>query len=98
MTTIFNNSTSAFFERSTQGLTGLRKEAEALQQQMSTGKKLARSSDNPVAASKLRMLARAEAHSEIDTANASRAATDLTLADTALSSLTDYVTRIRVLA
>jgi flagellar hook-associated protein 3 FlgL len=96
--TIINNSTSAFFERSTQGLSGLRKYAEQLQTQLASGQKLARSSDNPVAASKLRTLQRADSLSDIDMANANRANADLTLTDTALATFADYVTRVRVLA
>lgn len=98
MTTIFNNSTSAFFERSTQDLSGLRKQAEALQLQISKGERLSRSSDDPVAASKLRVLARADSLSKIDEINANRASTDLTLADTALSSFADYIARVQELA
>lgn len=98
MTTIFNNSTSAFYERSTQDLSGLRKQAETLQQQISKGERLSRSSDDPVAASKLRALARADSLSKIDEVNANRASTDLTLADTALSSFADYITRVQELA
>lgn len=97
-TTIFNNSTSAFYERSTQSLSGLRKQAETLQNQLSTGARLTRSSDDPLAASKLRILARAENLSEIDQANANRASADLALADTALSTFAEYITRVRELA
>lgn len=96
--TIINNSTSAFYERSTQGLSELRKRAEALQTQLSRGEKLARSSDDPVAASKLRMLSRADSLSEIDMVNANRATADLALADTALSSFADFIIRARELA
>ena len=97
MTTIFNNSTSAFYERSLQDMGGLRKQAETLQMQISKGQRLSRSSDDPVAASKLRVLARAESLSQIDSVNTDRASTDLTLTDTALSSFADYITRIREL-
>lgn len=98
MTTLINNSTSAFFERSTQGLSELRKQAEALQQQIASKQKLARSSDDPVAASKLRLLARADSLSAIDEVNANRANADLSLTDTALSSFAEYITRARELA
>lgn len=98
MTTIFNNSTSAFFERSTQGMSSLRKQAEALQTQLSKGEKLSRSSDDPVAASKLRLLARADSLSQIDDINANRATADLSLTDTALGSFAEYITRARELA
>src|SRR5262249_20801460 len=62
------------------------------------GDKLSRSSDDPVAASRLRVLARADNLSQIDSTNANRATADLNLADSALSSFTDYVTRAKELA
>jgi len=98
MATIHNNSTSAFFERSTQGLSGLRKQAEELQTQISSEQRLSRSSDDPVAASKLRTLARAGSLSKIDEVNANRASADLTLIDTALSSFAEYIIHARDLA
>lgn len=95
---IFATSTSAFYERSTQSLTALRSQAEDLQNQISTNSKVTRSSDNPLAASQLRALARAEAMGTIDTAAANRATTDLNLTDTALNQFASYVTRAQELA
>ena len=97
MTTI-STSTSAFYERSTMDMATLRTQAEALQASLSSGQRLSRSSDDPVAASRLRQLARATAMSDIDTVNAERASTDLQLTDGALSSLADYVARAKELA
>ena len=94
MTTI---STSAFYERSTRAIADLRAQAEALQAAIGTGSRLTRSSDDPVAAAQLRRMARADAFAAIDTAAASRAATDLTLTDSALSSFASYVTRAQEL-
>lgn len=96
--TMISTSTSAFFERSTQGIGTLRARAEELQTQLSKGQKLSRSSDDPVAASRLRTLARADALSNIDMTNANRATADLTLADSALSSFANYITRAKELA
>jgi len=96
--TFINNSTSAFYERSNLDLTTLRARAESLQQGLSSGQKLARSSDDPVAASRLRTLARADSLSNIDLANANRATADLTLTDTALSNFASYITRAKELA
>jgi flagellar hook-associated protein 3 FlgL len=96
MTTI-STSTSAFFDRATQDIAGLRARAEELQEQLGRGERLSRSSDDPVAASRLRVLARADRLSTIDTANANRATADLTLADAALSSFASYVTRAQEL-
>ena len=95
---IFATSTSAFFERSAQSLTALRGQAEDLQNQISTNSKVTKSSDNPLAASQLRALARAEAMGTIDTAAANRATTDLNLTDTALNQFASYVTRAQELA
>lgn len=95
MTTI---STSAFYDRSATDIAGLRARAEKLQGSLSSGERLARSSDDPVAASRLRQLARADAVSGIDSVNAARAANDLQMADGALSSFADYVIRAKELA
>lgn len=97
MTTI-STGTSAFYERSVRDLGALRAEAEGLQGKLSSGQRLARSSDDPVAASRLRQLARADARSTIDTANSDRASTNLKLADGTLSNLADYVIRAKELA
>jgi flagellar hook-associated protein 3 FlgL len=96
--TIISTSTSAFFDRSTIAMNGLRGRAETLQQQLGKGEKLSRSSDDPVAASRLRMLARSGSLAEIDTGNANRANADLTLTGSALGTLADYVTRVKELA
>jgi len=96
--TIINNSTSAFYERSTQGLSTLRQRAEALQEQLGRGEKLSRSSDDPVAASRLRSLLRSDRLATFDTANANRATADLSLSDSALTSIADTVMRVQELA
>ena len=95
MTTV---STSAFYERATQDMTALRARAEELQAAMGRGERLARSSDDPVAASRLRGLARGDSFAAIDTTNANRAVSDLTLTDTALGSFAEYITRAKELA
>ncbi len=97
MTTI-STSTSAFYDRSMQGMATLRAQAEGLQNSMASGNRLTRSSDDPVAASRLRQLSHADALSTINTANAERATTDLSLTDSALSSFAGYVTRVKELA
>ncbi len=96
--TMISNSTSAFYERASLGIGDLRRRAEELQAQLGSGEKLSRSSDNPVVASRLRVLSRSDQLSGINQANADRASADLTLADDALSSFGDYVTRAKELA
>jgi flagellar hook-associated protein 3 FlgL len=95
MTTI---STSAFYQRANRDISALRARAEALQGSVGSGQRLARSSDDPLAASQLRKLARAESFAAIDTTVADRALSDLTLTDGALQSFASYVTRIQELA
>jgi len=96
--TIVSTSTSAFYDRSMIDLSSLRAQAEELQSSLSSGQRLARSSDDPVGASRLRQLQRADALSTVDVANAQRASSDLQLADGALQSFADYVTRVKELA
>ena len=91
-------STSAFYERSRADMKDLRSQSEALQMQLSSGKKLTRSSDDPVAASRLRALSRLDALSTVDTSNADRANSDLSLADAAMSNMASAITRAKDLA
>lgn len=91
-------STSAFYERSTADLSTLRARAEQLQGQISTGQRVTKSSDDPVAAARLRSLARAEEMSAANVDNANRAASDLSLADSALQEIADNLIRVQELA
>jgi flagellar hook-associated protein 3 FlgL len=95
---IVSTSTGAFFERARSDMKALRSQAETLQAQLSSGSKLNRSSDDPVAASRLRALSRLETLSKIDTSNADRANADLSLADAALSDMGDALIRVQELA
>ena len=95
MTTV---STHAFYDRSTQSIASLRARAEGLQGDLARGERLTRSSQDPVAAARLRALSRADALAAVDTANAGRAASDLQLADDALSGFTNAIGRARELA
>lgn len=93
-----STSTSAFFERARRDMTSLRMEAESIQTQISTQNRLSKSSDDPVAASRLRSLSRLERLSDIDVANANRANADLALTDSTLTDFADYITRATELA
>ena len=95
---MINLSTGAFYERSTRQIGSLRAQAETLQQQIGTGERLERSSDDPVAAARLRMLARTERITSVDTRNSELAEADLALTDQTLSSIADIVMRVRELA
>lgn len=91
-------STSAFYDRSTQSIASLRTRAEGLQGDLARGERLTRSSQDPVAAARLRALTRADTLAAVDSATADRAASDLQLADEALSGFTNAIARVRELA
>jgi flagellar hook-associated protein 3 FlgL len=91
-------STRAFYERSTTSMGDLRARADGLQATIGGRSRLTRSSNDPVAASRLRSLAQAAAVQTVNSANADRAAADLTLADGALGSFADSIGRARELA
>lgn len=95
---MINLSTGAFYERGSRQIGTLRARAESLQQQIGTGERLERSSDDPVAAARLRMLARSERIASVDTRNSQLAEADLSLTDQTLSSVADLVVRVRELA
>lgn len=91
-------STRAFYERSRSDLTSLRQQTEKLQVQIGSQSRLTKSSDDPVAASRMRNLARTDALSKIDAANAVRAETDLNLADSTMSDITRTIAKAQELA
>ena len=91
-------STSAFYERANRQISSLRKQAEDLQKQVGSRERLSRSSEDPLAAAKLRGLSRRERLTQIDQRNSDRAKTSLSLADSALSSITSSIVRARDLA
>ncbi|WP_324741842.1 flagellar biosynthesis protein FlgL [Tsuneonella sp. CC-YZS046] len=91
-------STSAFYERSTLNMNTLRKQAESLQAQIASGQRLSRSSDDPVAAARLRELARADTISAASLSNANRANADLTLANSAVAEIANNLARAQELA
>ena len=95
---MINLSTSTFFDRGTSQLGDLRAQAERLQQQIGTGERLQRSSDDPLAAAQLRSLSRSERIAEVDTRNSQLAEADLALADQTLGSIADLVIKVRELA
>lgn len=95
---MINLSTGAFYERATRQIGSLRERANELQTQIGSGERLSRSSDDPVAAARMRTLDRRERLSQIDQLNSDRAMDDLQLTDEALGSLTDIVARAKELA
>lgn len=91
-------STSAFYDRFNLDMSALRSRADALQASIGSGQRLGRSSDDPVAASRLRTLGRADAAAGVDLAIAARASNDLLLTDSALQSFASAVIRAQELA
>lgn len=94
---IRSTSTRAFFERATHSMGSLRGQAEKLQTQISTGGRLSKSSDDPLAAAQLRSLARKQSLSSVDKTSTDRADADLQLADGALGAMASLVTRAQEL-
>lgn len=91
-------STSGFYERATRQVGTLRAQADDLQQQIGTGQRLARSSDDPVAAARLRTLERGQRLAQVDQRNSDVAASDLALTDDALGSIANVIIRAQELA
>lgn len=96
--TRITQSTSAFFERSIGQLSSLRAAIGKMQGQIATGERIERSSQDPLAASQLRQLARSQSFAAIDSKNASQASDDLEAGSTALSNTSDLLIRARELA
>ncbi|GMN01791.1 flagellar biosynthesis protein FlgL [Erythrobacter sp. MTPC3] len=91
------NSTAAFFRRSQVQMDALRAEAESLQLQVSTGQRLERSSDDPVASSRLRGLARADRLAEVEAGNSSRAKEEIIGASNRMEDISNALIRAREL-
>jgi flagellar hook-associated protein 3 FlgL len=93
-----NLSTAAFYDKANRQLTDLRGQAAKLQQQASTKLRLTASSDDPVAAARLRSLSRDERLAEIDQAGSNAAMAEMELVDSALTSIANIVMRATDLA
>ena len=94
---MINLSTGAFYERSATQIGSLRARAETLQKQIGTGERLEKSSDDPVAAARLRMLDREERVSKVDTRNSESAENNLKFTDEALGQVAVMISRAREL-
>jgi flagellar hook-associated protein 3 FlgL len=91
-------STAAFYQRATGQMGSLRAQADDLQRQIGTEQRLSRSSDDPVAAARLRTLARSERLAEIDQRNSDQARNDLRMTDDALGSIANAIIQAQTLA
>lgn len=91
------NSTAAFYDSSLAQMAQLRRGAQDAQRQISTGERLARGSQDPVASAQLRLLARSERLAAIERGNAATATQELTASSDALDSVTNALIRVREL-
>ncbi len=92
------NSTAGFYRRSTAQMSELRHMAEGLERQIATGQRLERSSDDPVASARLRMLERADRLAKVDAGNSAAAKDDLGNASAQLDDIAEALIRARALA
>lgn len=95
---IASKGTAAFYDRNIAQMAGLRGQAERLQQRLATSNRLEASSDDPVAASRLRHLSRLDRLAQVDGKNAERLAGGLKQADAALEGIANDIFRARELA
>jgi len=95
---MINLSTGAFYERSSTQIGSLRARAENLQKQIGTGERLEKSSDDPVAAARLRMLDREERISSVDARSSEAVENNLQFADQALTQVGSLINRAREIA
>lgn len=98
MSSSVSTTTSAFYERSSLDLNSLRAQMEQVQTQISSGNRLAASSDDPLTASRLRNLQRQDAIAKVDAGSANRATADLNLTDSAMTEMINTLQRTRELA
>ena len=91
-------SSSLFYDRTSASMSSLTAQAQTLQDQISTGKKLTAASDDVVAYQQLRAIAAATADGTADAANIGVAQTRLTGADTTLTAITTQLQRASELA
>lgn len=91
-------STRAFYQGAADNLSGLRAQATRLQGQIATGERLTRSSDDPLAASRLRDLARTERLSTVHQDHAAHAMARLARTDDTLSAMAGQMVRVKELA
>ncbi len=85
--------TSLFYDRSAKAMNALSKQADALQTQISTGKKFAAPSSDSAAYQRLAGIARDTADDKAYAANLTTAASVLKQSDTTLSAITDQLQR-----
>jgi flagellar hook-associated protein 3 FlgL len=96
--TFVSNATGAFYDRSLAQMGALRESLEGLQNQIATGTRLTRGSEDPAAASRLRTLARTQRLAEVQEDNADKIARDLDEAGDEVLGVANLLSRARELA
>ena len=96
--TSISNATGAFYDRSLAQMGALRESLEGLQNQIATGTRLTRGSEDPAAASRLRTLARTQRLAEVYDDNADKLARDLDEAGDEVLGVANLLSRARELA
>ncbi|CAN5525120.1 flagellar hook-associated protein FlgL [soil metagenome] len=90
--------TTGLYDRTTSQMTALSKQADTLSTQVSTGKKLATASEDPLAWSRLTTLRKSEVDAGAYSSNVTLAQTLVSQSDTALASVQSRLTRAQELA
>jgi flagellar hook-associated protein 3 FlgL len=95
---IMQISTSQFYNLNQQNMSSLSNQADTLQTQISTGKKLNAPSDDAVSYRRLQTIAQGTAADKAYTSNITLASSTLSVADTTLSSITNEIQNAQELA
>lgn len=98
MSSNVSTTTSAFYDRTALDFTNLRTQMEKINNQIASQQRLTTSSDDPLAASRLRNLARQDTIAKVDASSANRATADLNLTDSAMTEMINTLQRVRQLA
>ena len=96
--TSLSTSFGGFFERSITQMHGLRRQIDRAQNQIATGQRIERGSQDPAAAAAIRVLDRRARLGEAGNQNAAQLRQDLALADRELQSVASLLQRARELA
>lgn len=91
-------SSSLFYDRAATAMNRLSSQADKLQNDIASTKRLHVASDDSAAYSRLRTLARDTANADVDAGNLDTAASVLAQADTTLTSIADQIQRVSELA
>ena len=97
MTTISSTSTSTFYTTAAEQLASLQQQLSAVNNSISSGAQFTAASDNPEAAAQMRMMQLQDATATVDTASANKAASNLQLADSAMTQMVNDINQAKTL-